>query len=117
MKWTVLTLAAALSCGAMLVGCEAKEETNVPSTPRAAPTTEESTDVTPPTTGPAATTRPATSASASLTIVNKYCAIETENKIDPEVTTVYNGKTIGFCCKDCIPKFEKEPAKYLATLK
>ena len=26
---------------------------------------------------------------------------------------VYQGKTLKFCCKSCVPKFEKEPAKYL----
>ena len=116
MKWTVLMLAAALSCGAMLMGCEAREEKSAPVTPGAAPT-ETPEDVTPPTTAPGAATRPTTSASASLSIVNQFCAIEQENKVDPDVTTTYNGKTIGFCCKDCIPKFEKEPAKYMATLK
>jgi YHS domain-containing protein len=27
---------------------------------------------------------------------------------------VYQGKTLKFCCKSCVPKFEKDPAKYLA---
>ena len=30
---------------------------------------------------------------------------------------VYQGQTLKFCCKSCVPKFEKEPAKYLAKLK
>ena len=41
-----------------------------------------------------------------------------ENKIDPKGKTyVYNGKTIGFCCPDCIDEFKKNPEKYMATLK
>lgn len=48
------------------------------------------------------------------TPVNKYCMIESGNEIDPRVTIVYGGKTYGFCCKECIPKFQKEPAKYIA---
>jgi YHS domain-containing protein len=29
----------------------------------------------------------------------------------------HEGTTVKFCCKACIPKFEKDPAKYLAKLK
>jgi YHS domain-containing protein len=34
----------------------------------------------------------------------------------PPVTLAYKGRTIKFCCKMCIGKFEKDPAKYLAKL-
>lgn len=30
---------------------------------------------------------------------------------------VYQGQQIKFCCKNCLPDFEKDPAKYLAKLK
>ncbi len=30
---------------------------------------------------------------------------------------IHQGQQIKFCCKSCLPKFEKEPAKYLAKLK
>ena len=30
---------------------------------------------------------------------------------------VHQGKTLKFCCKSCVPKFEKEPEKYLSKLK
>lgn len=33
------------------------------------------------------------------------------------VEIVYQGTTVKFCCKSCIPDFDKEPAKYLAKLK
>ena len=39
---------------------------------------------------------------------------------DPDMipyTHVYNGTTIKFCCKPCLPKFEKNPEKYMADLK
>jgi len=49
--------------------------------------------------------------------VNKNCPIETDNAIDPKVTTKYKGKTIGFCCADCIKEFQKDPEKYLAKMK
>lgn len=35
---------------------------------------------------------------------------------EPHVIT-YEGQQIKFCCEHCVPKFEKEPAKYLAKLK
>lgn len=31
--------------------------------------------------------------------------------------TVHEGQEIKFCCKSCLPDFEKEPAKYLSKLK
>ena len=110
MKWIVMMLAVALLSSAM-IGCEARVETT-PTTPGGStPTTGEvDVDITP-------TTGPATQASASLTVSNQYCAVEPEHKIDPKVTVAHAGKTIGFCCEDCIPKFQKEPAKYLASLK
>ena len=39
---------------------------------------------------------------------------------NPEMTPyvyIYEGTTIKFCCKPCLPKFEKDPDKYLADLK
>ena len=48
----------------------------------------------------------------------KYCLV-TGNELgsmgDP-VTEVYQGQEIKFCCKACVPKFHKDPAKYLAKL-
>jgi|KBSSwiStaDraftv2_1062776.scaffolds.fasta_scaffold553990_2 hypothetical protein len=113
MKWTAMLLGAALMSGAM-IGCESRESTT-PVTPSTPPTESPAEGTESPTTAP--TSAPATQASASLTIANKYCAVQSDHEIDPKVTVASNGKTIGFCCKDCIPTFEKEPAKYLATLK
>jgi YHS domain-containing protein len=39
---------------------------------------------------------------------------------NPDMTPyvhVHEGTTIKFCCKPCLPKFEKNPDKYLADLK
>lgn len=33
------------------------------------------------------------------------------------VVIIHEGREIKFCCKSCVPKFEKDPAKYLAKLK
>ncbi|HEV2293727.1 MAG TPA: hypothetical protein VGR35_07715 [Tepidisphaeraceae bacterium] len=110
MKWMVMMLALALVCGAM-IGCEGADD---PATAPPAPVADE-TDTMDMADPP--TTVPATQASASLTLANQYCAVMGEHKVDPEVTVAHAGKTIGFCCEDCIPKFQEEPAKYMASLK
>lgn len=33
--------------------------------------------------------------------------------VNPSVTYTYEGKTYAFCCKMCVPKFKKDPDKYL----
>jgi YHS domain-containing protein len=49
-------------------------------------------------------------------IWNAYCPIMGE-EVDAAVQTVdYKGKTIGFCCKKCIKKFNAAPEKYLKNL-
>ena len=49
--------------------------------------------------------------------VNKKCPISGED-VDPKGKTVtYKGKTVGFCCDDCVEKFNKDPEKYLKDLK
>ena len=43
----------------------------------------------------------------------------TDNKLGTmgdEVTIVYEGKEIKFCCKPCETKFKKDPARYLPKL-
>lgn len=48
----------------------------------------------------------------------KTCIV-TDNELgsmgDP-ITEVYQGQQVKFCCKACIAKFHKDPAKYLAKL-
>lgn len=60
---------------------------------------------------------PATQASSAQKPINKYCAVDRDNEVDPTVTYLYQGKLIGFCCDDCIPKFKKDPDKYMKDLK
>jgi YHS domain-containing protein len=59
----------------------------------------------------------APTAAASSVPVNKYCPVDPTSPIDPKITYMYNGKTYGFCCKDCITEFKKDPAKYAAEAK
>jgi YHS domain-containing protein len=68
-----------------------------------------------------ATTAPSTGPTTKKVAVgkpiNQFCPINTDEKVDPKVTTVYKGKVIGFCCADCIETFNKDPEKYMKTLK
>ena len=51
-------------------------------------------------------------------VVNTLCPVETEHAVDPTAqTTGYKGKTVGFCCDDCIKKFERDPDSFAANLK
>jgi YHS domain-containing protein len=64
----------------------------------------------------AATTQPSATQPAAKA-VNTKCPVTGED-VDPSVaTTVYKGKTIGFCCDDCIADFKKDPEKYMKNLK
>ena len=63
------------------------------------------------------TTKPAATQPAAAKPVNKTCPVEgKDHEVDPKVTVVYKGKTIGFCCKDCVEEFEKDPDKYIKRL-
>jgi YHS domain-containing protein len=64
----------------------------------------------------APTTAPSTQPAASGKPINTLCPVEGD-KIDPKITTIYDGKVIGFCCDDCPPVFKKNPEKYMAKLK
>ncbi|GMU22704.1 MAG: hypothetical protein AMXMBFR13_27890 [Phycisphaerae bacterium] len=55
--------------------------------------------------------RPATKPAA-----NAYCPVMPEEKIDPAVTFLYQGKTIGFCCEKCLVKFKANPQRYESRL-
>ena len=50
--------------------------------------------------------------------VNKFCPVENENAVDATVAmSTYKGKKVGFCCEDCIKKFEQDPDAYAAKMK
>ena len=60
---------------------------------------------------------PTPTGQVSRTPVNRFCAVERENEVDARITVTHGGKTIAFCCKDCVKDFRKDPKKYLAGLK
>lgn len=60
------------------------------------------------------TTAPTTAPSA---ISNTVCPITKEPIAKDGPTVSYKGKTIGFCCSDCVKTFNENPEKYAADLK
>jgi YHS domain-containing protein len=58
---------------------------------------------------PAASTQPAAS--------NKKCPISGDDVSPTAKTATYKGKTIGFCCDDCVALFNKNPDKYADKIK
>ena len=49
--------------------------------------------------------------------VNKICPVERNNPIDPDCSTVtYKGQVIGFCCEDCVQRFNHNPEAYAKDL-
>jgi len=58
----------------------------------------------------------ATAPESAPATVQTTCPVMTGNAIDPNISTVYEGKRVYFCCTRCKAAFEEEPAKYLARL-
>lgn len=48
--------------------------------------------------------------------INTMCPVTTDEEVDPAFTAVYNGQTIGFCCRKCRTRFERDPEAYLSEL-
>ncbi|MBN2561831.1 MAG: DUF2231 domain-containing protein [Phycisphaerae bacterium] len=44
--------------------------------------------------------------------LNRYCPVMTEEEADPNITTVYKGRTIAFCCDNCLAKFKANREQY-----
>jgi YHS domain-containing protein len=63
---------------------------------------------------PAPSASAAPSAQTSSQAVNTVCPVsgDTVGDVGKPVYAQYQGKTIAFCCKDCLKKFNKNPEKY-----
>lgn len=48
--------------------------------------------------------------------LNAFCPVIPEEKVDPAVTFLYHGKSIGFCCRKCLMKFKANPQRYEPAL-
>ena len=59
---------------------------------------------------------PMTAARPLSGVCNTVCPVMGQ-PVDPSVpTSVYMGKTVGFCCMGCKPKFDANPALYASKL-
>jgi len=47
---------------------------------------------------------------------NAFCPVMTEEKVNPEFTTIFDGQVIGFCCEKCLGKFLSNPSRYAARV-
>jgi YHS domain-containing protein len=68
----------------------------------------------------AATTQPTTAPStspAAATPANQKCPVSGDPVAAKGKTVIYQGKTIGFCCDDCVEPFQKNPEKYAKNIK
>ena len=70
-------------------------------------------------TPPAAATSPATAPSTAKPYPLDTCLVSGEKlgEMGKPFEIVHEGQQIKFCCKNCAPKFAKDPAKYLSKLK
>jgi uncharacterized membrane protein/YHS domain-containing protein len=48
--------------------------------------------------------------------INTIYPVTIDEAVEAGITTMYQGKTIGFCCKSCLRKFNKNPQAYLENL-
>ena len=60
-----------------------------------------------------------TAADKTLMAAQGTCPVSGEDLESQEapVKLDYEGKTVFFCCEDCVAQFKKSPTKYLAKLK
>ncbi len=101
MKTTMIILTiAALTIAAFFIGCKEKDQPASNETSSMQGMTHQST---------------AENQAALVSIEQKTCPIMGQ-KINPNVSTEYNGKKVYFCCVGCIDEFKKDPGKYIPKL-
>ena len=63
--------------------------------------------------------QPEKSAEASKPYPLKVCVVSGEElgSMGKPVVIDHEGTEVRFCCKECLPKFNADPAKYIAMLK
>ena len=69
-----------------------------------------------PTPPPAPKAPPAAPTAAPEKPVNLFCPVLMGEPIDPSITTMWEGKIVGFCSLVAKEKFLKDPAKYSKNL-
>jgi len=65
---------------------------------------------------PMRTPMPQSTPAPMARVCNAICPVM-DLPVDPSVpTSVYRGKTVGFCCMGCKPRFDANPEMYAAKL-
>lgn len=47
---------------------------------------------------------------------NEFCPVIPDQPSDPQFQAVHNGRSIRFCCADCVRRFEADPESYVGNL-
>ncbi len=107
--WTMLLVTSILSAGLLTVnGCKKSEPPPPAPTPAATTEGHEGHEH-------AAMTEQAAATPVAAAVEQTTCPVM-GGAIDKAVFVEYQGKKVYFCCPACKPKFEAEPAKYVAKL-
>ena len=53
---------------------------------------------------------------AEPSITNEWCPVLTDERVDPEVHTEFQGQTVYLCCRKCLRQFEADTQAYVANL-
>src|SRR5688500_2442102 len=77
-----------------------------------------------PATGPTRPGSPTPTAAGTgepVDLANQFCPVMKvakgkDEETKPDVFVIHDGKKVRFCCKDCIPAFREDPARYMAVL-
>ncbi|MHC4836945.1 MAG: YHS domain-containing protein [Planctomycetota bacterium] len=48
--------------------------------------------------------------------INTMCPVMPDEEVVPKYWSEYQGRTVGFCCRKCLGRFEREPEAYLVNL-
>lgn len=66
-----------------------------------------------------AAVKEATSTAAAKPYPLDTCLVSGEKlgEMGAPIEIIHEGQQIKFCCEKCVPKFQKDPAKYLSKLK
>ncbi len=65
--------------------------------------------------GSAADAKPGADAKVTTHYTLDTCIVSGDKfggEMGEPIVKVYDGREVKFCCKDCVPKYEKDPAKY-----
>jgi len=57
-----------------------------------------------------------TAMTSAQVVTNDYCPVLPDEKVEPNLSVQYEGKTVFLCCGGCVKKFKANPTAYLGNL-